>query len=74
MSDPSDEQKRKLYDDLPSEQKHEQTYAEWVKEGYNNQYEKWMPWIEEKYLALFGKDNKASYVTKGGWHTKIWFC
>jgi hypothetical protein len=65
MSEPSEEQKRKLYDDLPHEQKEKQSYTEWVKEGYNNQYEKWMPWIEDKYLAFFGKDNKASYVTKG---------
>jgi len=35
-----------------------------VKEGYNNQYEKWMPWIEDQYLRWFGNDNKASYATK----------
>jgi len=31
---------------------------------YNQQYERWMPWIEDKYLAWFGTDNKASYATK----------
>jgi hypothetical protein len=37
-----------------------------VKEAYHDQYEKWMPWLEEQYLKWFGKgDNKASYVTKG---------
>ena len=63
--EPSDEQKKQLYDSLPHEQKEKQSYTEWVKSGYNEQYEKWMPWIEDKYLAWFGKDNKASYVTKG---------
>lgn len=24
-----------------------------------------MPWIEDQYLYYFGKDNKASYATKG---------
>ncbi|KAF2149984.1 hypothetical protein K461DRAFT_245253 [Myriangium duriaei CBS 260.36] len=31
---------------------------------YNNQYEKWMPWIEDQYLYYFTKDNKTSYATK----------
>ncbi|KAG8628528.1 hypothetical protein KVT40_004401 [Elsinoe batatas] len=34
------------------------------KQIYNNQYERWMPWIEDQYLYYFGKDNKASYATK----------
>ena len=63
--EPSDDQKKELYDSLPQEQKEKQSYTEWVKSGYNNQYEKWMPWIEDQYLAWFGKDNKASYATKG---------
>jgi hypothetical protein len=33
-------------------------------EFYNRQYESWMPWIEDKYLSWFTKDNKASYATK----------
>lgn len=65
MSEPSEEQKREMYDSLSPEQKKKQTYTEWVKDGYNNQYQKWMPWIEDKYLEWFGKDNKASYATKG---------
>lgn len=27
-----------------------QTYSEWAKGAYNDQYEKWMPWIEDQYL------------------------
>lgn len=27
-----------------------------------------MPWIEDQYLYYFGKDNKASYATKGDTH------
>lgn len=38
---------------------------EWTKEQYNKQYEKWVPWLEDMYLKLFTKDNKASYATKG---------
>ena len=46
--------------------KQKQTYSEWAKGTYNDQYEKWMPWIEDQYLKWFGKgDNKASYATKG---------
>lgn len=67
MSQPTEDQKKQTYDGLSSEQKSKQTYAEWAKEAYHGQYEKWMPWLEDKYLALFGKDNKASYVTKGEW-------
>ena len=65
MSEHTEDQKKQIYDSLSANQKSKQTYTEWVKEVYHDQYEKWMPWIEDKYLALFGKDNKASYVTKG---------
>ncbi|KAF4963020.1 hypothetical protein FSARC_8930 [Fusarium sarcochroum] len=37
---------------------------EWAKSTYNNQYEVWVPWLEDVYLRLFTKDNKASYATK----------
>jgi hypothetical protein len=37
---------------------------EWAKQTYNAQYEKWVPWLEDKYLAWFG-ENKSSYVAKG---------
>ncbi|KAH1954944.1 hypothetical protein KXV95_007579 [Aspergillus fumigatus] len=61
----TDEQKRHFYDSLTEDQKKKQTFGEWVKEAYNDQYEKWMPWLEEQYLKWFGKgDNKASYVAK----------
>jgi len=58
------EQKRQMYDNLPEEQKKKQTYTEWLYGVYANQYENWMPWIEDQYLRWFGKDNKASYATK----------
>ncbi|KXH26234.1 hypothetical protein CSIM01_03612 [Colletotrichum simmondsii] len=38
--------------------------AEWAKQTYNTQYEKWVPWLEDVYLRWFTKDNKASYATK----------
>jgi hypothetical protein len=38
---------------------------EWTKQKYNEQYEVWMPWIEDNFLRYFTKDNKASYATKG---------
>ncbi|KAI0376622.1 hypothetical protein F5Y04DRAFT_285698 [Hypomontagnella monticulosa] len=37
---------------------------EWAKQKYNEQYEIWMPWIEDTFLKYFTKDNKASYATK----------
>lgn len=39
-------------------------YTETAKEIYNKQYENWVPWLEDKYLQLTGKDNKVSYATK----------
>ncbi|KAF7880192.1 uncharacterized protein EAF01_012053 [Botrytis porri] len=61
----TDEQKKQFYDSLSEDQRQKQTYTEWVKEAYNDQYEKWMPWIEDQYLKWFGRgDNKASYATK----------
>ena len=61
----SEDQKKQTFDSLPQEQKKGKSYMEWVKEGYNNQYENWMPWIEDQYLKWFTNDNKASYATKG---------
>lgn len=40
------------------------SYTDSVKNQYNKQYEKWVPWLEDQYLYYFGKDNKASYATK----------
>lgn len=58
--------KQHLYDNLPAEEREKKSYSEWVREAYQDQYEKWMPWIEDQYLKWFGKgDNKASYATKG---------
>jgi hypothetical protein len=66
----SEDQKKKTFDSLPSEQKQSKegeslSYVEWVKQGYHNQYENWMPWIEDQYLKWFTNDNKTSYATKG---------
>lgn len=62
----SEEQKKQTFDALPEDKKHNKTYAEWIKEGYQHQKENWMPWIEDMYLRWFTNDNKASYATKGG--------
>ncbi|KAI6255043.1 hypothetical protein MCOR07_005023 [Pyricularia oryzae] len=35
-----------------------------VKKTYNDQYEKWVPWLEDMFLSYFTKDNKASYTAK----------
>lgn len=42
----------------------QKSYKQAAGEYYNRQYESWMPWIEDKYLSWFTKDNKASYATK----------
>ena len=63
---PTQAQTKAEYNALPADEKKKQTYTEWLKENYNYQYERWMPWIEDQYLRWFGKgDNKASYATKG---------
>jgi len=64
-AEPTEQQTKDEYNNLSAEQKKKQTYTEWLKENYNYQYERWMPWIEDQYLKWFGKgDNKASYATK----------
>jgi hypothetical protein len=35
-----------------------------MKKTYNEQYEKWVPWLEDMFLHYFTKDNKASYATR----------
>ena len=60
--------KRKSGKTTKQEQNKQGYYAaskDYVAGTYNKQYENWMPWIEDKYLGWFGKDNKASYVAKG---------
>ncbi|KAI9152229.1 hypothetical protein HJFPF1_09456 [Paramyrothecium foliicola] len=37
---------------------------EWTKKNYPEQYDKWVPWMEDMYLRWFTKDNKVSYTTK----------
>jgi hypothetical protein len=37
---------------------------EWFKKKYGENYEYYVPWLEDKYLALWG-ENKTSYVAKG---------
>jgi hypothetical protein len=66
VQQPSEEQAKQIYNNLPAEEKEKKSYAQWLKETYQNQKEKWVPWMEDLYLKWFGKDdNKASYVTKG---------
>ncbi|KAI0546644.1 hypothetical protein F4679DRAFT_406386 [Xylaria curta] len=48
-----------------NEQK-KQTTMEWAKEKYNEQYDAWMPWIEDVFLKYFTKDNRTSYVARDG--------
>lgn len=64
----SEEQKKATYDALPEDKKESGGYMEWIKQGYYNKKENWMPWIEDTYLKWFTNDNKASYATKGKQH------
>jgi hypothetical protein len=50
---------------VPPGQEKKETWTGWGGRKYNEQYENWMPWVEDQYLKWFGKDNKASYATKG---------
>ena len=36
----------------------------WTSKKYNEYYNSYVPWLEDKYLAWFG-ENKTSYTTKG---------
>ena len=36
----------------------------WTSKKYNEYYNAYVPWLEDKYLAWFG-ENKTSYTTKG---------
>ncbi|CAI6333076.1 unnamed protein product [Periconia digitata] len=47
-----------------ADQNQPKTYKQQAGEYYNRQYDNWVPWIEDKYLQWFTKDNKASYATK----------
>ncbi|KAL4771922.1 hypothetical protein BDW60DRAFT_222848 [Aspergillus nidulans var. acristatus] len=61
----TEEQKCHFYGILPEQERKEKSYTQLVREAYAEQYEKWMPWLEDQYLKWFGKgDNKASYVAK----------
>ncbi|TGJ81229.1 hypothetical protein E0Z10_g7536 [Xylaria hypoxylon] len=46
------------------EEQKRQSTMEWAREKYNEQYESWMPWIEDTFLKYFTKDNRTSYVTR----------
>jgi hypothetical protein len=50
---------------IPQQEKKKESWGEWSKRNYHQQYDNWIPWIEDQYLRWFGKDNKASYVAKG---------
>ncbi|KAI0439939.1 hypothetical protein F4803DRAFT_20180 [Xylaria telfairii] len=43
-----------------------QTMMEWARAKYNEQYDAWMPWIEDMFLKYFTKDNRTSYVARDG--------
>ncbi|KAK7702593.1 hypothetical protein SLS64_009556 [Diaporthe eres] len=49
---------------LSEEDKKNQSWGQYGKQVYNEQYERWMPWIEDFYLRWFTRDNKTSYATK----------
>ncbi|KAF2875512.1 hypothetical protein BDV95DRAFT_562047 [Massariosphaeria phaeospora] len=49
---------------MTDQNKNSKTYREQASEVYNRQYENWVPWMEDKYLSWFTKDNKTSYATK----------
>lgn len=38
--------------------------TDWTKKKYDEYYNSYVPWLEDKYLAWFG-ENKTSYATKG---------
>ena len=38
--------------------------SQWAKDKYNNAYNNYMPWIEDKVLGYWG-ENKTSYTAKG---------
>lgn len=46
-------------------QQKSQSTAEWARQKYNEQYDAWMPWIEDVFLKYFTKDNRTSYVARG---------
>jgi len=46
------------------EKEKRESWGEFGKRHYDQQYESWGPWMEDKYLQWFGKDNKASYAAK----------
>ncbi|KAI1111939.1 hypothetical protein F5Y14DRAFT_286990 [Nemania sp. NC0429] len=45
-------------------QQKSQSTVEWAKQKYNEQYDAWMPWIEDVFLKYFTKDNRTSYVAR----------
>lgn len=61
----SAEQQKGKEPQLSAEEKKKQSWGEYGSQVYNEQYERWMPWVEDFYLRWFTKDNKASYATKG---------
>ncbi|KAI1169010.1 hypothetical protein F5B18DRAFT_593650 [Nemania serpens] len=55
-----------MADTKPSDenQQKSQSTAEWARQKYNEQYDAWMPWIEDVFLKYFTKDNRTSYVAR----------
>ncbi|KAI1424771.1 hypothetical protein F5Y12DRAFT_430631 [Xylaria sp. FL1777] len=48
------------------EEPKKQSTMEWARQKYNEQYDAWMPWIEDTFLKYFTKDNRTSYVARDG--------
>ncbi|KAJ9133434.1 hypothetical protein NKR23_g10747 [Pleurostoma richardsiae] len=46
------------------EEKKGKSWSESAKQTYHEQYDRWVPWLEDLYLRWFTKDNKASYTAK----------
>ncbi|KAI8951457.1 hypothetical protein F4801DRAFT_544786 [Xylaria longipes] len=49
-----------------SNEQEKQTTMEWAKAKYDEQYDAWMPWIEDVFLKYFTKDNRTSYAARDG--------
>jgi hypothetical protein len=50
---------------VPQQEPENESYYAWGKRKSGEKWENWKPWLEDVYLRWTGKDNKASYTTKG---------
>ena len=42
----------------------DKTWSGWASKKYNDSYNSYVPWLEDKYLGWYG-ENKTSYTAKG---------